>query len=183
MMDPLAQRKQENIAGYVIGMWQVEDLMRALELDMQHVEDRLIATADGDEAAKAALREWYRELITRMRAEGLDRIGHLSEVEEVMNELEHLHEALLEAIEDEAYQALFDKAKAGIAAVQQHAGGDPDGPVTSALTAVYGVMMLRSQGKEISQATLTDDRAIRELLDRLSLHYRQMRRLPGVSLN
>ena len=164
MMDPLAQRKQENIAGYVIGMWQVEDLMRALELDLQQVEDRLIATADGDEAAKAALREWYRELIVRMRAEGLERIGHLGEVEEVMNELEHLHEALLEAIEDEAYQALFDKAKAGI-------------------TAVYGVMMLRSQGKEISQATLADDHAIRELLDRLSLHYRQMRRLPGVSLN
>ena len=29
-MDPLARRKQENIASYVLGMWQVEDLMRAL---------------------------------------------------------------------------------------------------------------------------------------------------------
>jgi len=183
MMDPLAHRKQENIAGYVIGMWQVEDLMRALSLDMKQVEERLIATAEGDEHAKANLRNWYQELVERMRAEGLERTGHLSEVDEVLNELEHLHEALLEALEDESYQALNKKAAAGIAAVQQHAGGDPEGPVTSALTAVYGVMMLRSQGKPISAETLEDDRAIRDLLDRLSLHYRQMRRLPGVSLN
>ncbi|MBK8226856.1 MAG: DUF4924 family protein [Flavobacteriales bacterium] len=182
-MNPLAHRLQENVAGYVIGMWQVEDLMRALDLDMRRVEQELIAKAEGDEESKAGLRGWYTELIARMRAEGIQRAGHLGELEEVMNELEHLHEALLEAIEDEAYQALFEKAKAGITAVQQHAGGDPEGPVTSALTAVYGVMMLRSQGKEISPATLTDDRAIRAMLDQLSAHYRQMRRLPGVSLN
>ncbi|MBK9176832.1 MAG: DUF4924 family protein [Flavobacteriales bacterium] len=181
--DPLRKRREENIAGYVIGMWQVEDLMRALELDMNLVEERLIAPGEGDAEAKEALRGWYAGLVERMKEQGLQRVGHLSEVEEVVNELEYLHRALVEVMDDEAYDALFAKAEPDIKAVQQHAGGDPEGPITSALTAVYGVMMLRSEGKPISKETQQADATIRAMLDLLSKHYRQMRRLPGVSLN
>ncbi|MCB9185074.1 MAG: DUF4924 family protein [Flavobacteriales bacterium] len=180
---PLGRRREENIAGYIIGMWQVEDLMRALALDMAQVEERLVSTAEGDADAKAELRGWYSGIVTRMKEQGIQRAGHLSEVEEIVNELEYLHRALVDVLNDEEYDALLAKAEPGIKAVQQHAGGDPEGAITSALTAVYGVMMLRSQGKEISAETQESDAAIRGLLDRLSQHYKQMRRLPGVSLN
>lgn len=181
--DPLRKRREENIAGYVIGMWQMEDLMRALEFDMAQVEERLITPGEGDAEAKEELRGWYAGLITRMKEEGLQRVGHLSEVEEVVNELEYLHRALVEVMDDEDYDALYAKAEPAIKSVQQHAGGDPEGTITSALTAVYGVMMLRSQGKPISPETQQADASIRALLELLSKHYRQMRRLPGVSLN
>lgn len=182
-MDPLERRRQENIAGYVIGMWQVEDLMRALELDIDRVEERLVASAEGDEGFKAGLRGWYGGIVSRMKEQGLERSGHLYEVEEVMNELEYLHRALLDTLRDADYQAIHAKARPAIEAVQRQAGGDPEGDVTSALTGVYGVMLLRTQGKAISPETEASDKALRDLLDRLSQHYRQMRRLPGVSLN
>lgn len=180
-MDPLARRKQENIASYVLGMWQVEDLMRALRFDIERVRQQLIA--DADTGSSTDLLGWYAGVMARMREQGLERVGHLSEVEEVVNELEYLHKALVEVLNDPDYDALLAKADEGIKTVQQHAGGDPEGPITSALTAVYGVMMLRSQGKTISAETLASDKALRDLLDHLSKHYRQMRRLPGVSMN
>lgn len=182
-MHPLERRKHENIAGYVIGMWQVEDLMRAADLDMGIVEERLISSMEGDEEARARMREWYAGIIARMKENGLARSGHLPEVEEVMQELEYLHRALIDTLGDEEYIALDKEATPAIRTVQQHAGGDPEGPIESSLTAVYGVMMLRSQGKAISDETKAADAVIRNLLDRLSLHYRNMRRLPGVSLN
>lgn len=182
-MDPFAQRRHENIVAYVLAMWQVEDLMRALKLDLAQVESKLIANAEADEESRAGLQGWYAGIVTRMREQGVERVGHLKEVEEVVNELEHLHQALAEVLNDAEYDALLAKAEEAIKTVQLHAGGDPEGPITSALTAVYGVMMLRSQGKAISEETLSSDRVLRALLDHLSKHYRQMRRLPGVSMN
>lgn len=182
-MDPLERRRQENIAGYIISMWQVEDLMRAAGLDMATVEERLLQGMEGDEAARTAMRGWYAGIVARMKEQGIARSGHLAEVEEVMHELEYLHRALIDTFGDAEYIALDKEAAPAIRAVQQHAGGDPEGPIESGLTAVYGVMMLRSQGKPVSAETLAADAAIRKLLDRLSLHYRNMRRLPGVSLN
>lgn len=182
-MDPLAKRREENIAGYVIGMWHVEDLMRAADLDMRRVEEQLIAPMEGDEALRAGMRGWYAGIVARMKEQGLHRAGHLNEVDEVVNELEYLHRALLEVLNDAEYDALFAKAEPGIRAVQQHAGGDPQGPVESCLTAVYGVMVLRAKQQAIGAETLEAEGHIRRLLDRLSRHYRQMRRLPGVSMN
>jgi len=182
-MHPLEKRKQENIAGYVIGMWQVEDLMRAADFDMDVVEERLILGMEGDEQARAEMRDWYAGIMARMKEQGITRVGHLAELEEVMQELEYLHRSLIDTLMDEEYIALDKEAAPGISAVQRRAGGDPEGPIESSLTAVYGVMLLRTQGKHLSEETQAADASIRKLLDRLSLHYRNMRRLPGVSLN
>ncbi len=182
-MNPLERRKQENIAGYIIGMWQVEDLMRAADLDPAIVEARLIEGMAGDEDERSAMRGWYAGIVARMKEQGIARSGHLAEVDELVHELEYLHRALIDTLGDAEYIALDKEAAPAIRTVQQHAGGDPEGPIESGLTAVYGVMMLRSQGKPISEETRAADAAIRKLLDRLSQHYRSMRRLPGVSLN
>lgn len=182
-MDPLDKRKEDNIAGYVISMWHVEDLMRAADLDMKKVEERLIAPMDTDEQGRADMRDWYADIIARMREEGIERVGHLAEVEEVLNELEFLHRSFMEVLDDEAYDALYAKADPGIRTLQQHAGGDPAGVIETCFTAVYGVMVLKAQSKEISKSTLEAEGHIRKLLEHLSQHYRQMRRLPGVSLN
>lgn len=182
-MDPLGRRREENIAGYVIGMWQVEDLMRAMGLDMARIEEQLIAPAEGGEPLKERLRGWYGGIVARMKEQGLQRAGHLSEVEQVVEELEHLHRALFDAVQDPDYAALFQEAMPGIKAVQQQAGGDPEGDITSALTGVYGVIVLRAMNRPISPETLAADKALRNLLDRLSQYYRQMRRLHDVSLN
>jgi hypothetical protein len=180
--DPLRQRRETNIAGYIIGMWHVEDLMRAAGLDMEQVERLLLAPLPAGEA-RDGMRAWYAGIVASMRAQGLERSGHLEEAVELVNALEYLHRALLETVRDADYAALWAEAEPAVRAVQEHSDGEPLGPVESGLTAVYGVMVLRAEGKPVGASTADGERCIRNLLDHLSAHYRRMRRLPGVSLN
>ncbi|HRH37022.1 MAG TPA: DUF4924 family protein [Flavobacteriales bacterium] len=182
-MESLQERKIENVAGYIISMWHIEDLMRAADMDLEKVEERLIAPMEAGEEDRAKMRAWYSEVIQRMRDEGITRVGHLAEVEEAINELEFLHRSFIDVLDDPEYDALFAKAEPGIRTLQQHAGGDPAGVVETCFTAVYGVMVLRAQDKVVSKETLEAEGHIRKLLERLSVHYKQMRRLPGVSMN
>lgn len=182
-MDPLANKKQENIAGYVISMWHLEDLLRAHKFDEAVIDAQLVAPMDAGAEAQAAMLAWYTGLAQRMQQQGIAERGHLSEVEEVIMELEFLHRSLVDLLNDEEYDALFAKAQPGITALQEAAGEDADGPITTCFTAIYGVMVLRARHHEISEATTEAEGHMRRLLEHLSKHYRQMRKLPGVSMN
>lgn len=182
-MDPLSQKKQDNIAGYVVSMWHLEDLLRAHRFDPTLIEEQLVAPMEVDEDARVAMLGWYTDMARRMQEQGVSERGHLSEVEEVMHELEFLHRTLVDVLNDADYDALHAKAEADIKALQDAAGEDADGPVTTCFTAIYGVMVLRARKQEVSHATAEAEGNMRRLLERLSQHYRQMRKLPGVSMN
>jgi hypothetical protein len=181
--DLLAAKKRENIAGYVISMWHIEDLVRASGFNMDVLAQRLIEPMDLNAEEAAEVRGWYAGIMARMREQGLERSGHLIEVEEVLNELEFLHRSLVDVLNDEAYDSAYEAARPGIATLQEQAGEEAKGIVETCFTAVYGVMLLRAQGSAVSEATAQAENAIRQLLERLSQHYRQMRKLPGVSMN
>ncbi|HRH69903.1 MAG: DUF4924 family protein [Flavobacteriales bacterium] len=183
-MGLLDEKKRNNIASYVISMWHIEDLMRANQFDLRKLEEQLIAPMEADEEARAEVRTWYAGIVERMKEQGLEKRGHLSEVEEVMNELEFLHRTLVEVLNDETYDALYAAATPGIASLQQQAGEeDAEGPVATCFTAIYGVMVLRAQGRTVSDSTAEAEGHMRKLLELLGQHYKQMRKLPGVSMN
>ncbi len=181
--DPLARRRQENIAGYVIAMWHLEDLVRAHHFDPEAIDDLLVAPMEGSEPVRERMRHWYRDLIARMQAEGIEHGGHLGEVNEVVDELEVLHGSLLETVPDGPYMQLHQAAEADIDALRRMPGQAAQGPIATCLTAVYGVMVLRAKGSPVSSETAESEMRIRRLLDALSEHYKHIHRLPGVSLN
>ncbi len=183
MLDPIGHKREENIASYVLSMWHIEDLMRANDFDIEAIESLLIAPVDADEETRAQLREWYLELIDHMKIQGIEEQGHLAEVREVMDELEFLHSSLTDMFNDPEYEDLFAKAEAGIRSLQQQSGSNAKGPIETCFVAIYGVMVLRAQEKEVSEATIEAEGHMRRLLERLSMHYQQMRKLPGVSMN
>ncbi|HOY28249.1 MAG TPA: DUF4924 family protein [Flavobacteriales bacterium] len=182
-MGLLDEKKRDNIASYVISMWHVEDLMRANAFDLNKVEELLIAPMDADERSKEEVRAWYTGIIHRMKEQGLERRGHLSEVEEVINELEFLHRTLDEVMNDQEYDALYEAAKPAISELQRQADDQAEGPITTCFTAIYGVMLLRAQGKEVSASTAEAETQMRKMLEYLSYHYKMMRKLPGISMN
>ena len=157
--------------------------MRAHRFDLDAVRIQLVEPMDADADAQREMLDWYGGIMVRMREQGIEEQGHLEEVEEVMNELEFLHRSLVDVLEDEDYSALVAQAEPGIVALQQGAGAKAQGPIATCFTAIYGVMLLKAQGRKVGKATLEAEGHMRRLLERLSAHYRQMRRLPGVSLN
>lgn len=182
-MGLLDDKKRDNIASYIISMWHIEDLMRANDFDLEKLEEVLIAPMDADEDAREEVRSWYAGVIARMQDQGLEKRGHLSEVEEVLTELEFLHTTLTDVLNDTEYDTLYAAAEPGILALQRQADESADGPITTCFTAIYGVMVLRARNQAVSESTAESERHMRKLLERLAQHYKQMRKLPGISMN
>ena len=61
--------KEENIAEYVLYLWQVEDLLRANHLDMDELRTNYLAAFKAEGKAEKELEEWYEGLIRMMREE------------------------------------------------------------------------------------------------------------------
>ena len=69
--------KQENIAEYLLFMWQTEDLLRACNLDIDQVQRSLIDSSYTTDEERAKARDWYEGLIMMMKQEGVQQEGHL----------------------------------------------------------------------------------------------------------
>ena len=53
-----SQKRKENIAEYLIYMWQVEDMIRANDLDIDKIQKNIITPSGLDEARQRELRGW-----------------------------------------------------------------------------------------------------------------------------
>lgn len=65
--------KQENIAEYLLFMWQTEDLLRAYDLDPDKIEQSIINSSYQTEEERKMARDWYEGLILMMKTEGLQK--------------------------------------------------------------------------------------------------------------
>ena len=59
-------KRKENMAEYLLYMWQVEDLIRANGCDIDAIERNLISRYDVDDAKRGEIREWYENLVKMM---------------------------------------------------------------------------------------------------------------------
>ena len=65
------QKRKENIAEYLLYMWQVEDLIRANDFDMDSIRRTVVDRYDQPDDVKEEIAKWYEELIEMMRSEGV----------------------------------------------------------------------------------------------------------------
>lgn len=163
-----SQLRKENIASYLLYMWQIEDLIRANGLDIDRIDDSIIKGFP--EESRKQIHEWYESLIDMMRREGIEHKGHLQLTRNVISQLAALHQTLLKDPEFQEYTALFYKTLPYIVELRSKAGDDRQGELETCFTALYGVLMLRLQGKEISPGTQDAIREISRFIATLS-HY------------
>jgi len=98
------QKRKENIAEYLLYMYQVEDMIRANQMNLDSVEETLINKFDVDYGVKREMREWYKSLIQMMKDEGKQEKGHLRILENLSEKLQELHEQLLDKGIDGGYK-------------------------------------------------------------------------------
>ena len=156
-----SEKKRENIAEYLLYMWQIEDLIRAYDLDLDRIEHEIIDKYTGlDSEGRKALYEWYESLIDMMRRE------------DVIIALDDLHRRLLADPKAAEYSADFYRALPYIVELRAKAGEDKKGEVETCLEALYGVLLLRMKGTEISAETQQAIKEITRYLARLSHYYK-----------
>ena len=103
------QKLKENIAEYILYMYQIEDVIRAYQLDIDKILDNFVAPQLPDSSFLEQYRWWYDGLIHSMKSERIVESGHLMQTQEVLIELSYLHNSLLSVLKDAKYIALFEK--------------------------------------------------------------------------
>ena len=169
-----SEKKRENIAEYILYMWQIEDLIRAYGLDIDKIDSEIIAKyKDLTDAQRHELHDWYESLIDMMRREGVDKKGHLQINKNVILALDDLHRRLLADEKFANYSAEFYKTLPYIVELRAKAGEEKAGEIETCLNALYGILMLRLQGKAISEETLEAMKQISTFMAHLSHYYKK----------
>lgn len=171
----IAQKlKEANIAEYLIYMWQLEDLIRANGCDIDTLRRNVITRYPAEE--QAVLEEWYGNLAEMMRMEGVKEKGHLQINRNVMQELVELHAALLASAKYPFYNAAYFKALPFIVELRQKSGKPDEPELETCFEALYGILLLRLQKKEISEDTAKAMKAISSFLSLLAGYYARERK-------
>jgi hypothetical protein len=146
------QKRKENIAEYILYLYQVEDLIRAFKLDISDIETHLVSRYQVDDKTRQEISEWYKNLVTMMQKEGLRESGHFQFLTNLINELSEFHLKLMNDNIDPAYVAEF-RTVSGLITELNLKGNTVKNDIQTSLDAVYGYLMLKIQKKEISEET------------------------------
>lgn len=166
--------RKESIAEYLLYMWQIEDIIRACGLDIDKIESAIISRYSGvSEQQLKDTREWYESLIDMMRREGKEKEGHLQLNVNTLNDIEQLHRRLLRDQKFAAYAAEYYNTLPLIVELRAKSGDKQKGEIETCFEAMYGLLMLRLQHKDVSEDTLKATRQISRFLSRLAGYYKQ----------
>ena len=142
--------KRDNIAEYILYLWQMEDYLRAFP-------EQADATQE------------LSELNQMMHREGIVESGHLQLAQNALSELEDLHTQLLDELA--TYRAAIIRLQPSLNILK----AKTDRPTMSDLEAcfllLYQIMLLRLQKRAISPETAAVQTQVTQLLQYLSKTY------------
>ncbi len=167
--------KETNIAEHVIYMFQVEDLIRANRLELVDIIETIIKPQIQDEELIKAYTQWYADLIQTMKQNRIEEKGHLPEVNEILMELLLLHNTLINISKNKKYLETFEKALPILKDFQAKSNSGDLNLVEIGFNALYGKMILKLKGQEISAASEEGFTLISAMLAQLAHYYKKMR--------
>lgn len=143
--------KRDNIAEYILYLWQMEDYLRAFPQNAD-------ATPE------------LHDLNEMMHREGIMNGGHLAIANNALEELEELHATLLN--EDAMYRAAIIRLTPQLNLLKAKTDRPTMSDLEACFTLLYQIMLLRLQKREISPETAAVQQQATQLLQFLSKTYR-----------
>ena len=150
----MMKSKKENIAEYILYLWQIEDYLRAFP---QNAE----ATPE------------LHELNEMMHREGILEGGHLALATNALSEVEELHAQLLD--EDAIYRAAMIRLRPALNLLKAKTDRPTMSDIEACFVLLYQIMMLRLQKKEITPETADVQQRATQVLTFLSRAYRDVK--------
>jgi hypothetical protein len=169
------KRKQENIAEYIIYMYQIEDLIRACNFDVELIMESVVRPQLPDDSFAGQYRKWYEQLVRDMKNQRIEKVGHLMDLREILLEISYLHNTLLNVTQDEKYRGVYERATPYIEEFKEKSNLKDKNQIEIAFHALYMKLLLRLQKKEISSETEEAFDAMRMMLAYLSRAYHKMK--------
>ena len=165
--------RKKSIAEYLLYMWQVEDMIRAAGLDSDRLYDAVIKVSGRSDDECREWKQWYDDLIEMMRSEGKTVQGHLQINENILVLLDDLHTRLLNSHKQPEYRDLYYKALPFIVEFRAKNHSTENEELRDCFNMLYGVWLLRVQGKEVSTSTAQAVKAVSAFIGKLAVLYRE----------
>ena len=150
----MIRSKKENIAEYILWLWQIEDYLRAFPEQAEATQE-------------------LHELNEMMHREGLMEGGHLQLAKNALAELEDLNNQLLD--EDAIYRAAIIRLQPSLNLLKAKTDRPTMSDIEACFILLYQIMMLRLQTREISPETADVQQRVTQLLQFLSKTYMQLK--------
>ena len=172
----VAQKKQqENVAEYILYLFQIEDIVRSLNFDIEQIMESVVKPNLPDSAFEGQYQSWYADIIQEMKRSGLEQKGHLDRVIEVIKELLFLHNTL-NAIQGESkYKQLCMNSISFIEEFREKSSMKKHHDVEILVHAMHMKLQFRLRKKEITQETEEAFDAMRIQLAFLVREYHKMK--------
>ena len=167
------QLRKKSIAEYLLYMWQIEDIIRAYDVNLTRIRREYISQFDYTDEQKEELTDWFGNLVRMMNSEGKRESGHLQINEIVLQAIAELHARLLQSTKFPFYNAEYYKVLPFIVELRQKSGNQDvrEFEIETCLNALYGTMLLRLQKKDITPSTAHAIKEITTFIGMLSDYY------------
>ena len=150
------QKRKENIAEYILYIWQLEDLLRALQFSPEAIYSQLVAAQEIDDGQKQDIFFWYIDMANLIKSEGKDAHGHIDHTLQLIGDLNELHQSLLKLPSGEEYRKIFAPLAEELPALKERLGKPDMSDIEVAMRSLYSVILYRLKGDE-SRAEYVND--------------------------
>ena len=147
-MDIAQSRRRENIAEYILYLWQLEDLLRALQFSPEAIWATLVAKREVAPEQQQAIFLWYMELCNLLREEGKEEQGHLNHTLHLIADLQNLHLQLMQLPIGEEYRRRYAKLAPELPRLRSLFSKHEE----LCFRALYAVMLYRIKGQGENRA-------------------------------
>lgn len=147
-MDIAKAKRRENIAEYILYLWQLEDLLRALQFSPEAIYSTLIAPRkDIPEEQKHIFLLWYMDLVNLLRQEGKEEKGHLEHTLHLIQDLHDLHLQLMKYPVGEHYRQTYARLEPELPRLRAVLGNPGMSDTELCFRALYATMLYRIKGE------------------------------------
>ena len=148
-MDIAQQKRKENIAEYILYLWQLEDLLRALQFSPEAIYSTLVKPRKLDSQNEQMLLAWYMDIANLLVQEGKEKSGHLDHTLHLIHDLHDLHLRLMQQQEiGEDYRNRYVMLAQHLPALRARLGKESEMSDTElCFRALYAAMLYRIKGE------------------------------------
>lgn len=141
------QKRRENIAEYILYIWQVEDLLRALQFSPEAIYATLVAKTEGaDEQQKENIFNWYMQIVELLRKEGKESKGHIDHTLHLVADLHNLHLQLMKLPVGEHYRATYRRLSVELPRLRTILDNEDISDTELCFRALYAALLYRIKG-------------------------------------
>ena len=155
-MDIAQAKRKENIAEYILYLWQIEDLLRALQFSPEAIYSQLVAPRQIEEEQKHVYLLWYMDIVNLLKKEDKEESGHLEHTLHLIGDMHNLHLQLMQNPVGEHYRTTFARLAPQLPMLRTLVKKEDVCDMEICFRALYAAMLYRIKGDKKRAEAIND---------------------------